>query len=59
MSRQVLRRQDPGCPKHPVPEPTDGISVHSAVWDALHHGLNVSSAVGAVAPYLPVFAGIA
>lgn len=59
MSRQVLQKQEPGCPEHPVPEPTDEILVCLAGWDAPRRRVDVTSAVGDVAPYLSVFAGIA
>lgn len=59
VSRQVLQRQEPGGPEHPVPESTDGISVRSAIRGAPHRGVAVSSAVEDVVPYLSVFVRIA
>lgn len=59
VSRQVLQRQEPGCPDHPVPETTDRTSIHLVVQGAVHHRVNVSSAIGDVAPYLSVFVRIA
>jgi len=42
VSRQVLQKQEPGCPEHLIAEPADGILVWLSIWDALQRGVDVS-----------------